>query len=120
MEKIQYSAKVSKPKNGPKIVLCIPAYNEEKNISTVINRARSHVNEIIVCNDGSSDDTAKLARQEGALVVNHPRNYGYGRTIRTLFQMALERTADIVITMDSDGQHNPEQIPTLASRSFAY
>jgi len=113
MEKIQYSAKVSKPKNGPKIVLCIPAYNEEKNISTVINKARSHVNEIIVCNDGSSDDTAKLARQEGALVVNHPRNYGYGRTIRTLFQMALERTADIVITMDSDGQHNPEQIPTL-------
>jgi len=113
MEKKQYSANIPKPKGGPKIVLCIPAYNEEKNISTVINRARSHVNEIIVCNDGSSDGTAELARQEGVIVFNHPRNYGYGRAIRTLFQLALERTADIVITMDSDGQHNPEQIPIL-------
>ena len=79
----------------------------------IIRRARSYVDEIIVCNDGSSDSTAKLAIQEGALVINHPKNYGYGKTIRTLFQTALERRADIVVTIDSDGQHNPEQIPSV-------
>jgi glycosyltransferase involved in cell wall biosynthesis len=51
--------------------------------------------------------------QEGALVITHPKNYGYGKTIRTLFQTALGRRADIVVTIDSGGQHNPEQIPSV-------
>jgi glycosyltransferase involved in cell wall biosynthesis len=113
MEKVQFRKKASESNSDPKIIVCIPAYNEENNIVNIIRRARSYVDEIIVCNDGSSDNTAKLAMQEGALVINHPKNYGYGKTIRTLFQTALERRADIVVTIDSDGQHNPEQIPSV-------
>src|SRR5688572_27898650 len=113
MEKVQFRKKGSESNSDPKIIVCIPAYNEENNIVNIIRRARSYVDEIIVCNDGSSDNTAKLAMQEGILVINHPKNYGYGKTIRTLFQTALERRADIVVTIDSDGQHNPEQIPSV-------
>jgi glycosyltransferase involved in cell wall biosynthesis len=113
MEKVQFRQNVTESKNDPKIMVCIPAYNEAKNIVDVIRGARSHVDEVIVCNDGSSDNTAKLAMEEGAVVINHPKNHGYGKTIRTLFQTALERRADIVVTMDSDGQHNPEQIPSV-------
>ena len=96
-----------------KILVCIPAYNEEKNIASIVRKARNHADEVIVCNDGSSDDTAKFAIHEGASVINHPKNYGYGRTIRTLFQIALERKADIIVTIDSDGQHDPDQIPNI-------
>ena len=113
MEKVQFRKKASESNSDPKIIVCIPAYNEENNIVNIIRRARSYVDEIIVCNDGSSDNTAKLAMQEEVLVINHPKNYGYGKTIRTLFQTALERRADIVVTIDSDGQHNPEQIPSV-------
>ena len=103
----------SNPKPQARILVCIPAYNEEKNIGIIVRKARNHADEVIVCNDGSTDNTAKLALQEGATVINHPKNYGYGKTIRTLFQKALERNADVIVTMDSDGQHDPEQIPTI-------
>jgi len=96
-----------------RILVCIPAYNEEKNIGNIIRKARKLADEVIVCDDGSTDNTAKIALLEGASVVNHPKNYGYGKTIRTLFQKALERNGDIIVTMDSDGQHDPEQIPTI-------
>src|SRR5688500_18714550 len=96
-----------------KILVCIPAYNEEKNIGNIVRKARNHADEVIVCNDGSTDNTAKFALQEGASVINHTKNYGYGKTIRTLFQEALERKADIIVTIDSDGQHDPEQIPIV-------
>jgi glycosyltransferase involved in cell wall biosynthesis len=99
--------------SNPKIVVCIPAYNEANNISDIVRRAGYYSNEVIVCNDGSTDNTAKLAQEEGAIVVNHDKNGGYGKCIRTLFRTALERKADIVVTMDSDGQHNPDQIPVI-------
>jgi glycosyltransferase involved in cell wall biosynthesis len=103
----------SESERHAKILVCIPAYNEEKNIANIVRKARNHADEVIVCNDGSSDNTAKFAIQEGASVINHPKNYGYGKTIRTLFQKALERKADIIVTLDSDGQHDPEQIPNI-------
>ena len=96
-----------------KIIVCIPAYNEEKNIGNVVRKARNHADEVIVCNDGSTDNTAKIAQDQGASVINHPKNYGYGKSIRTLFEKALERKADIIVTIDSDGQHDPEQIPDI-------
>jgi glycosyltransferase involved in cell wall biosynthesis len=96
-----------------KIIVCIPAYNEEKNIGNVVRKARNHADEVIVCNDGSTDNTAKIAQDQGASVINHPKNYGYGKSIRTLFEKALERKADIIVTIDSDGQHNPAQIPDI-------
>ena len=103
----------SELKHKERILVCIPAYNEEKNIGNIVRKARNHADEVIVCNDYSTDNTAKYALQEGALVINHPKNYGYGKTIRTLFEKALETKADIIVTIDSDGQHDPEQIPTI-------
>jgi glycosyltransferase involved in cell wall biosynthesis len=96
-----------------RILVCIPAYNEEKNIGNIVRKARNHADEVIVCDDGSVDNTAKFALQEGASVINHTKNYGYGKTIRTLFQEALKKKADIIVTIDSDGQHDPEQIPII-------
>lgn len=113
MEKDQFRQNVGDLNINTKIIVCIPAFNEEKNIANIVRKARNHADEVIVCNDGSTDNTAKLALQEGASVINHPKNYGYGKTIRTLFEKALERKADIIVTIDSDGQHDPEQIPTI-------
>lgn len=104
---------IARIQSNPKIVVCIPAYNEATNITDIVHRARNYSNEVIVCNDGSTDNTAKLAQEEGAIVVNHDKNGGYGKCIRTLFRTALERKADIVVTLDSDGQHNPDQIPDI-------
>ena len=97
----------------PKVVVCIPAYNEARYIGMIVQNALKHANEVIVCDDGSSDNTTMLAKEAGAIVVNHPKNRGYGMSIRTLFHKALERKADIIVTIDADGQHDPEQIPTI-------
>jgi glycosyltransferase involved in cell wall biosynthesis len=96
-----------------KIIVCIPAYNEQESIANIVRRALNHADEVIVCDDGSTDNTAKLAKQEGAFVIIHSKNFGYGKAVRSLFQTALERGADIIVTIDSDGQHNPDQIPTV-------
>ena len=113
MEKVHLNEIADDINTHPKIIVCIPAYNEEKNIASIVQRARNHADEVIVCDDGSSDNTAKFAKQEGAFVINHPKNSGYGKTVRTLFQSALERMADVIVTLDSDGQHDPEQIPSV-------
>lgn len=113
MEKIPFKENANSINMNPKIIVCVPAYNEAKNIRMIVQQALKHANEVIVCDDGSSDKTTALAKEAGAVVINHPKNRGYGNTIRTLFQMALERNADIIVTMDSDGQHDPEQIPDI-------
>jgi glycosyltransferase involved in cell wall biosynthesis len=106
-------ADFAKVHSNPKIMVCVPAYNEAKYIATIVEQARKHSSEVIVCDDGSSDKTTALAKEAGAVVITHPKNRGYGNTIRTLFQKALERNADIIVTIDSDGQHDPEQIPDI-------
>ena len=110
---VKYEKNSRESAHHVRILVCIPAYNEEKNIGNIIRKAQNHADEVIVCNDGSTDNTAKFALQEGASVINHTKNYGYGKTIRTLFQEALVRKADIIVTIDSDGQHDPEQIPII-------
>jgi glycosyltransferase involved in cell wall biosynthesis len=94
-------------------VACIPAYNEEGRIAKVIIETMAHVDQVLVCNDGSHDSTAKIAEKLGAVVVSHERNYGYGAAIRSLFEKAREMQADIVVTLDGDGQHNPSDIPSM-------
>jgi glycosyltransferase involved in cell wall biosynthesis len=113
MEGISLKEKAGNFGTNPKIIVCIPAYNEENSIEMLVKEALKHANEVIVCDDGSSDDTSVTARKAGALVVNHSKNLGYGNTIRTLFERALKDGADIIVTMDSDGQHDPVQIPSL-------
>jgi len=95
------------------IVAGIPAYNEEKTIAKVILLAQSHVDKIIVCDDGSTDLTADIARKMGAVVIQHSKNLGYGAAIQSLFDKARILEADIMLTLDADGQHSPEDIPKL-------
>jgi glycosyltransferase involved in cell wall biosynthesis len=94
-------------------MICIPAFNEAKEIGQIIKRAKPYANAIIVCDDGSSDGTSEAARSAGATVVAHPANRGYGAAIKTLFEYAKEHDAEVMITLDSDGQHDPSQIPAL-------
>ena len=97
-----------------RILVCIPAYNESKTIGDVVRKASDYADEVIVYDDGSTDNTYDVAKAAGADdVVRSPINSGYGVAIRMLFQAAREKKADIMVTMDSDGQHNPDQIPDI-------
>ena len=93
-------------------LVCIPAYNEEEHIEDVIKKSLSHVDQVIVCDDGSTDNTAKIAKDAGAIVISQ-KNQGYGAAIATLFDYARRENTQIMITLDGDGQHNPDQIPLL-------
>ena len=93
-----------------RVLVCIPAYNEAKSISEVISKAKKYANGVIVYDDGSTDNTSEAAEAAGAIVIRNPENKGYGVAIRSLFQAAKEQDADIMVTLDSDGQHDPDQI----------
>lgn len=95
------------------VVALIPAYNEEQAIADVLQRVRPFVHEVIVVDDGSHDRTGEMARASGATVVRHAINRGLGAAIGTGFATALLRGADVVVTLDADGQHDPAEIPTF-------
>jgi glycosyltransferase involved in cell wall biosynthesis len=99
--------------HGGKIIICIPAFNEAKTISDIVNKSKKYANEVIVYDDGSTDETYEVTKSTGATVIRNPENKGYGVAIRSLFQAAREQGADVMVTLDSDGQHNPDQIPDL-------
>lgn len=98
-----------------KIVIGIPAYNEEKNIAAVILQLKKITDKIIVCNDGSTDSTGNIARELGATVIEHAKNMGYGASIKSIFVAAREAKAEILVTFDADGQHRVEDIEKLIS-----
>jgi glycosyltransferase involved in cell wall biosynthesis len=91
----------------------IPCCNEEETIANVILRTKRFINEVLVVDDGSSDETKKIAEEAGATVIAHKKNRGKGAAIRTGFQYALDNDFDYVVTIDGDGQHNPLEIPNL-------
>jgi glycosyltransferase involved in cell wall biosynthesis len=95
------------------IVAGIPAFNEEKTIAKVVLAAEKEVDIVIVCDDGSSDFTAEIAERLGAVVIHHEKNMGYGAALQSLFARARQLHADVLVTVDSDGQHDPAQIPLL-------
>jgi len=95
------------------IIICIPAFNEEESIGDVITKAKKFSTEILVYDDGSTDNTSEIAQKNGAFVIRNRRNGGYGRALNILFQHAIRKNADIIITLDSDGQHDASQIPRL-------
>ena len=88
-----------------KITVGIPAFNEEKNIASIIQKLSQVADTVIVCDDGSTDNTAKIAEKMGAIVITHQQNLGYGGAIRSLFLKARELDSDMLVTLDSDGQH---------------
>ena len=96
-----------------KVAIGLPAFNEEKNIASVILQLKKKYELIIVCDDGSSDLTAAIAEKMGALVVKHEKNLGYGGAIRSLFSKACELECDIFVTFDSDGQHVVSEIENI-------
>jgi glycosyltransferase involved in cell wall biosynthesis len=96
-----------------KITVILPAYNEEVAIGSIVLLTRKYADSVIVVDDGSSDRTADVARKAGAEVIVHEVNKGKGRALKTGFTAAVALGADIIVTMDSDGQHNPADIPKL-------
>lgn len=96
-----------------KIIIGIPAFNEEKNIASIIIKLSKVSDKIIVCDDGSSDLTGPIAEKMGAILVTHPKNMGYGAAIRSIFFKARELDADVLVTFDADGQHRVEDISSI-------
>jgi glycosyltransferase involved in cell wall biosynthesis len=97
------------------LVIGIPAYNEEENIAKIIIEIKKITNNIIVCNDGSTDLTSEIAEKLGVIVINHEKNQGYGAAIKSIFLKAKEIDADILVTFDADGQHRIEDISKVST-----
>lgn len=95
------------------IIAAMPAYNEERSIARMVLGCKKYVDTVVVVDDGSSDSTAEIAEAAGAYVVRHERNAGYGAALRTCFETARALDADRMVIIDSDGQHDPEEIPKL-------
>jgi glycosyltransferase involved in cell wall biosynthesis len=99
--------------NGKNTLVIIPCYNEETTIGSVVLKAKNYIKNILVINDGSTDDTAKIAKSAGAYILSHKKNYGKSTALKNGFKYALKKNFDYVITIDGDGQHNPDEIPFL-------
>ena len=94
----------------PQAVVLIPAWNEAGRIGPVVRAARRHL-PVLVVDDGSADATAQSAEAAGAIVLRHDRNQGKGGALRSGFAWALGRGHEAVVTLDADGQHDPDEIP---------
>jgi glycosyltransferase involved in cell wall biosynthesis len=98
------------PIRKPKIIAGIPAYNNGLFIAEVVLRAKEFVDRVFVVDDGSTDSTARIAEAAGASVLAHGKNRGYGESIKSCFTTAKANDADILVILDGDGQHNPDEI----------
>jgi glycosyltransferase involved in cell wall biosynthesis len=97
------------------IIVCIPAYNEGRAISELVQKARQFTHQVIVVDDGSTDDTARSAESAGASVIRHWANQGPGQATKSCLEEARRRGAQVVVTLDGDGQHDPDGIPQVLS-----
>jgi glycosyltransferase involved in cell wall biosynthesis len=95
---------------APRVLALIPGYEEGPRIGAVIERARRHL-PVLVVDDGSADDTAAQAAAAGALVIEQRPNQGKGAALRLGFRHALSEGFDAILTLDADGQHDPDEIP---------
>src|SRR6266498_1538107 len=96
-----------------KIIAAIPAYNEGTTIGSVVLKARQFASEVVVIDDGSTDDTAETAALAGAHVIRHARKLGKGMAVRSAWLYAREEDADALVLLDGDHQHEPKDIPRL-------
>ena len=103
---------MAKP-SQPKIIVAMPAYNEEKYIGSLVLKARQYADEVLVIDDGSTDHTAQVAQLAGATVIQHSENKGKGAAIQSILVEAKRKTPDILVLLDADSQHNPDEIPYL-------
>ncbi len=101
------------PKPRVSVLACIPAYNAEATIAKVLVKARDRVSRMIVCDDYSSDMTSQIASAFGAIVLKHDASMGYNATLATLLEFARGTDADIIVTLDADGSHDPADITRI-------
>jgi glycosyltransferase involved in cell wall biosynthesis len=94
-------------------IVCIPAFNEEKVIVDVIKKCMTYADRVVVCDDGSKDNTGDVSLKAGAIVLKHEQNQGKGHAMKTLFDYAKKNEVDVMVTIDGDGQFLPEEIPNI-------
>jgi glycosyltransferase involved in cell wall biosynthesis len=102
-----------------KVIVGIPAFNEQDRIAEVVRGALQHAATVVVVDDGSRDLTARNALNAGATVIRHEHNAGKGAAVASLFRYAAEHGADALVLIDGDGQHNPDEIPEVVSPVLA-
>lgn len=95
-----------------KVYIVIPAYNESATVGSIVKKSKKFGN-VIVVDDCSKDDTYHIAKKSGAIVIRHKVNMGYGKALKDGMNEALRRCAECIITIDADGQHDPDDIPRL-------
>jgi len=97
----------------PKIIAAIPAYNEAKHIQEIVTKTLRYVDQVIVVDDGSVDGTGERAKRAGADVIRHKQNRGYGAALKSCLEKGKAENADVLVLLDADGQHLPEEIPLI-------
>ncbi|MBI2852406.1 MAG: glycosyltransferase family 2 protein [Chloroflexi bacterium] len=102
-----------KQPGSPKIIAAMPAYNEAKYVGSLVLLSRQYADEVIVVDDGSKDETARVAELAGATVIRHGQNKGKGVAIQNILAEAARRDADVLVLLDADSQHDPREIPAL-------
>jgi glycosyltransferase involved in cell wall biosynthesis len=98
-----------------KIMVSLPAYNEEKYIGSLLDQIKTHYEKILIVDDGSADRTATIALEKGCRLITHSTNQGYGATIQTILSEFLKTDNEILVILDADNQHDPNDIGKMVN-----
>ena len=103
------------PQDTPRFLTALPVFNEAKHVTSVLDEVVKYASDVLVVDDGSTDGTRELlAARDDIHVVLHEKNQGYGAALQTAFQYAIVMRYDVIVTIDCDGQHEPQRIAQLA------